>query len=84
MDRIGIDYGFLERENNRIGKVQICNRFGGGCVQTTPLVAECIDKIYNISNDYEIGNTNIKVDDFDRLRYFVLEADAKAYSTCID
>ena len=84
MDRIGLDYNALQKEGDRIGKVQVCNRFGGGCVETTPLIAECIDTIYNISNKYEIGDQTIKVSDFDRLRYFVLEADSNAYYTCID
>lgn len=81
MARIGLDYQSLEGLTD---KVTVNNRFGTGSCETTPLVKECIDTIYNISDAYEVGNTSVKIDDFDRLRYFVLEADSNAYTTCID
>lgn len=81
MDRVGIDYASLEKLTD---KVEAYNRFSGEACVTTPLVAECIAKIYAINDAYEFGNNSVKVADFDRLRYFVLEADSNAYSTCVD
>jgi len=80
MDRLGIDYLTLGKSTE---KVEVFNRFGGGSCQTTPLVARCISKIYALNDAYDSGK-NINVADFDRLRYFVLEADKEAYYTCID
>jgi len=81
MDRVGIDYASLEKLTD---KVEVNNRFGGGSCETSKLVAECIGKIYAISNAYESGDNSVNVSDFDRLRYFVLAADKDAYNTCID
>jgi len=81
MDRIGIDYASLEKLT---AKVEVHNRFSGARCEASQLVAECIGKIYAISNAYEAGDNSINVSDFDRLRYFVLAADKDAYYTCID
>ena len=81
MDRVGIDYATLEKLTE---KVEVANRFTGVTCITTPLVAECVSKIYAINNAYESGDNSVKISDFDRLRYFVLEADSDVYSTCID
>ena len=81
LGKVGIDYASLEKLTKQ---VEVYNRFSGEVCVTTPLVAECIAKIYAINNAYELGDNSVKVADFDRLRYFVLEADSNAYSICID
>ena len=81
MDRIGIDYKRLEKLTH---KAKAMNRFSGATCETIPLIAKCISKVYSINNSYEKGDYSIKISDFDRLRYFILKVDSKAYSTCID
>jgi hypothetical protein len=81
MDRIGIDYASLEK--NPL-PVPVTNRFTGETCVTSVLVAECVRKIYAISNAYENGDQTVNVSDFDRLRYFVLAADQTVYNTCVD
>ncbi len=81
LERVGIDYKALQ---DQTGKVTVENRFGGGSCETTPLIAYLIKWVYQTSNDYEAGNNKIKVSDFDRVRYFILEQDKDAYYTCID
>ena len=81
-DRVGIDYKPLM---DKTEKVSVQNRFSGGSCETTPLVAYLINWVYSVSNLYEIGQgEDISLSDFDRVRYFILEVDANAYSTCID
>lgn len=82
MDRIGLDWTEFDGLEGDI--VSVANRFSGESVETSPLVKRCIETIYNISNDYEMGIQSINLSDFDRLRYFVLEADSNAYMACID
>jgi hypothetical protein len=60
------------------------NRFTGDSVETTPLIAACIRWVYKTSNAYEYGDFSVKTSDFDRIRYFVLEQDSKAYNVCLD
>lgn len=79
--RVGIDYETLLKEEQ---KVEVANRFGGGSCETSVLVAKCIERVYELSNQYESGTMEVTIADFDRLRYFILEADKEAYSTCID
>lgn len=82
--RVGIDYEALQVEGDRIGKVQACNRFGGGCCEVSLLIAKCIEWVYATSNDYEAGIQKVNLSDFDRVRYFILDQDSTAYNTCID
>lgn len=80
-ERVGIDYKPLV---NRTDKVIVKNRFSGEECETTPLVARLIEWVYTVSNDYERGDRTINVSDFDRIRYFILDVDSNAYSTCVD
>ena len=57
---------------------------GGGSCTTTPLVAELIEWVYRTNDAIDAGRSNVKIDDFDRVRYFIAETDPTAYSTCID
>ena len=80
-NRVGINYQLLQ---DRTEKMTVQNRFGGGSCETTPLIAYLIGWVYDISNQYEAGNYQVKVADFDRVRYFILAEDQNAYYTCID
>lgn len=82
MARIGLNWEEFEGTEN--DKVTIDNRFGGGSCETTPLVRRCIETIYSISNAYEDDDYKVTIDDFDRLRHFVLDVDSNAYMVCID
>lgn len=79
--RVGIDY---ELYDNEIKAYEVRNRFGGGSCTTTQLIAFLIGWVYNTNNDYEMGIRKVNISDFDRIRYFILEQDSNAYSTCID
>ena len=78
--RIGIN---PEQFDNTAKNVTVANRFGGGSVQTTELLAKCIDWVYNEGED-GVRSGKVKVSDFDRIRYFVLAEDSKAYNVCLD
>ncbi len=80
-ERVGINYKSLV---DMEGTMEVHNRFGGGSCETSPLVAHLINWVYSTSNDYEEGKRDVTVADFDRIRYFILEVDQNAYSTCID
>ena len=80
-NRMGIDYKALLKEN---GYAIVYNRFGAGSCETTPLIGALITWVYDTSKDYERGIFNVRIDDFDRVRYFILEQDKNAYYTCID
>lgn len=80
-ERVGIDYKPLSEKE---GTVEVHNRFGGGSCEVSPLVAHLIAWVYQTSNDYEEGKQEVNVSDFDRIRYFILEVDSNAYTTCID
>ena len=80
-NRVGIDYNSFVNKND---KVTVKNRFGGGSCEALPLIAECIRWVYATSNAYEAGDQTVNISDFDRVRYFILEVDPEAYSTCID
>ena len=80
-NRVGINY---ENFDNTIKGVTVHNRFGGGSCDTTALISELISWVYDTSNAFERGDYSVKVSDFDRIRYFVLAEDRKAYNTCLD
>lgn len=82
--RVGIEHEDLVRWGDAGVKHTAANRFSGERIQTTPLVAKCIDWVYKTSREYERGNYAVKISDFDRIRYFVLAEDSKAYMTCLD
>ena len=79
--RIGIDHTIYD---NEVKNVRVDNRFGGGSCETTQLIAYLIQWVYSTSNAYEMGIQDVRLDDFDRVRYFILEQDPNAYMTCID
>lgn len=79
--RVGIN---SENFDNTNKTVTVSNRFGGGSVQTTELLARLVDWVYSTSNDYEYGNHSVKISDFDRIRYFILAEDSSVYMTCLD
>lgn len=78
--RVGID----ETIPNDVKSETAMNRFSGETVIVSPLIARCIKWVYNTSNAYERGDFGVKVSDFDRIRYFVLAEDSKAYMICLD
>lgn len=80
-NRVGIDYKKLLKIKN---KVEVFNRFSGESAVTTSLLARCVQWVYGTSNDYELGIRKVNISDFDRVRYFILEADSNVYMTCID
>ena len=80
-NRVGIKY---ENFDNTIKGVTVYNRFGGGSCDVTVLISELISWVYDTSNAYERGDFKVKLSDFDRVRYFILEQDRQAYMTCID
>lgn|SRR5574343_239413 len=80
-NRVGIPYEALLEQT---GTVKVVNRFGYGSCETTPFVAHLIQWVYETSNRYERGDYKINISDFDRVRYFVLATDSKAYMTCLD
>lgn len=82
--RVGIEHEELVAWGEKGVKHTAANRFTGERVQTTPLVAKLIDWVYQTSNAYERGDFKVKVADFDRIRYFVLDQDREAYMACLD
>jgi len=81
LKRVGIEYEPLLTD---INNVTVYNRFSGESCITTPLIAKLISWVYSTSNDYEDGTSSVNLSDFDRIRYFILEQDSNAYTTCID
>lgn len=79
--RVGIDYENID--NTTVG-YSARNIFTGEEVKTTALIVYLINWVYATSLKYENGDYSVKVSDFDRIRYFVLEQDQNAYSTCLD
>lgn len=79
-NRVGFPY---EAYDNGTKNTTVQNRFSGETVVTTELVAECINWVYGIG-ERRVNEGTVKVSDFDRIRYFVLDQDNKAYSTCLD
>lgn len=80
-NRVGIKY---DEFDNTEKDITVYNRFGGGSCETTELIAFLVDWVYSTSNDYERGINKVKISDFDRVRYFILDADSNVYTTCID
>ena len=80
-NRVGIPYEKWVKETDQ---VEVCNRFGGGCCLTTPLIKKLVEWVYRVNNDYDMGITEVRLSDFDRIRYFILEQDRNVYYTCID
>jgi len=80
-NRVGIKYQDVVDATD---KVRTVNRFSGEAIEVTPLVKRLIDWVYKTSNDYEMGNRDVNISDFDRVRYFILKIDSDAYMTCID
>jgi hypothetical protein len=81
MKRVGIDYESLLQDTT---PVTVANRFTGIECTTSALIAHCIAWVYATNNAYEQGDMKVNLGDFDRIRYFVLEEDANAYSICLD
>jgi len=79
--RVGIDW---EKWDNTQKTAMAYNRFSGEGVSTTPLISHLVSWVYQTSNDYENGKQEVKVSDFDRIRYFILNQQPDVYSTCID
>ena len=80
-DRVGIDYKSLDNVTQNYTSI---NRFSGAKASTTQLISALIAWVYRTSNAYEAGDNKIKLSDFDRIRYFIMEQDSNAYMTCID
>ena len=81
-NRVGINY---QNFDNTSKGVMVSNRFGyGGSCETTVLIAELISWVYNTSNAFERGDYSVKIADFDRIRYFIMAEDRKAYMLCLD
>lgn len=84
-DRCEIPYKMIETLK---GTRKATNRFTGEIVETTPLLSYLVDWVYMASNlgvseNNKIGG-KIRISDFDRIRYFILEQDKEVYSVCID
>lgn len=60
------------------------NRFSGETCETTELINYLIGWVYKTSSEYERGIQEVRISDFDRLRYFILDQDSNAFSICID
>jgi len=84
MKKAGINMEIIQRLSERTDTVTVENRFGGGSCDTHPLLSYLIDWVYQTSNAYEMGVQDVKISDFDRIKYFVLEQDSNAYTTCLD
>ena len=69
---------------NTVKNVPVTNRFSGETVETTALLKALVQWVYATSNEYENGNYTVRLDDFDRIRYFILDQDSNVYMTCID
>jgi hypothetical protein len=84
MIRVGIDPVLMAERLDNPNKVTAYNRFGGGSCVVNEGIDYLIKWVYSVSNQYETGICDVKISDFDRIRYFILEQDRNAYSTCID
>jgi len=86
LQRVGLDLDSLKRLAERTDKVTAYNRFGGGSCETTPLVSALIQWVYKTGDElgFSMGQHSVKIQDFDRIKYWVLDLDNKAYMTCLD
>lgn len=80
-DRVGIDYKTLATSDK---KVEVYNRFGGGSATTTEFIAYLIKWVYQANDQFDQGTSTVRLDDFDRIRYFIMDQDQSAYMTCLD
>jgi len=80
-NRVGFNYADLDKESK---DVTVQNPFSGQTCETTELVARLINWVYNTNLALEQGYSNVKISDFDRVRYFIAKVDPDAYMTCID
>jgi len=83
-NRVGIDYESAEQMQETYGNISVRNRFTGVEVITSHLVKKCIEWVYRTNDAYDLGVRNVNISDFDRVRYFVLEADPNAYMEYLD
>ena len=81
--RVGIDYEHYGNDPKL--KIAIANNWltNEPC-EVTPLIAVCINWVYQKQLAFERGNMGCRQDDFDRVRYFILEQDRNAYMICLD
>lgn len=80
-DKLGIDY---QRYVTYPGVCKATNRFTGQTFDTSFFIAWLVDWVYKTSNSYERGERSVAVNDFDRVRYFILHYAPEVYSGCID
>jgi hypothetical protein len=80
-NRVGIPYKELD---NLVKNREVANWVTMESCIVTPLIKACVLWVYTKQLAYEKGDMGCRQDDFDRVRYFILEQDADAYSTCID
>lgn len=81
-ERVGLNQWKDLAERSDI--VTVRNWITGVPVETHPLIALAIRWVYETQLDYEQGAMKCRISDFDRIRYWILEADKEAYMTCID
>jgi hypothetical protein len=80
-DRIRAQYLALD---NTAKTETATNWLSGATCPVTPLVLYCIQWVYSETMKQEAGKSKTRLDDFDRVRYFILETDPNAYNVCID
>ena len=80
-NRVGIDYKSLQ---DLTEKVEVSNWITRETVETTPLIKECVEWVYRTQLKYEQGDMGCRLDDFDRVRYWVLAEDRNVYMSCLD
>jgi hypothetical protein len=78
--RVGINPAL----DNKIKNVSVFNWITDEKAITTELLAYCISWVYITSANYERGIYDVRTDDFDRVRYFILEQDKNLYMSHID
>jgi len=83
-NRVGIDYKSFEGKPYDSMKVEVRNWITGEACFTHPLIRECVEWVYRTQLAYERGNMGCRQDDFDRVRYFILDQDTNVYYKCID
>jgi hypothetical protein len=80
-NRVGIPYEELLKNTEQ---VEVSNWITGETFITTPLVKACVRWVYQTTGDMERGFGKTRIDDFDRVRYFILAQDKNVYMGCID
>ena len=79
--RVGLDY---DRLVNTPGEFTAHNWITGEEIKTTCLVKTLIQWVYYANLAYERGEMPATIQDFDRVRYTILDLDERAYMACID